>query len=97
MSVVHSEWVPDDDNIDIVVTLEDGSRYSATCFTLANVQKLMRLYQDRGDCLAGTYFWSVDMIIVKSLHLSMLQDVVKDIIAEGMLDKAMTRVDPGPS
>ena len=47
------EWSTEDDNSDVIVTLDDGSRWSSTFFTFNNVASLREKYRLSGECLAG--------------------------------------------
>jgi len=47
---------PTDDNVDVLVFTEDGSRYSATFFTLKNIETLMNKWRKSGECGNGSYF-----------------------------------------
>ncbi len=58
---------PVNDNVDVWVYTKDGSRYSATFFTLKNIEMLMDRWRDSGECAGGKYFWCVDAIVVREL------------------------------
>jgi hypothetical protein len=45
------EWSTEDDNSDVIVTLDDGSRWSSTFFTFSNVGSLREKYRLSGECL----------------------------------------------
>lgn len=53
------------DNVDVFVDLNDGSRWSATLITLAQVEILMRRWAASGESLGGRYFWSPGGLIVR--------------------------------
>lgn len=44
-------------NVDVFVDLKDGSRWSATVFTLAEVERLMESWAGSDEALGGRYFW----------------------------------------
>ncbi|MFC9894695.1 hypothetical protein ACFVMC_13485 [Nocardia sp. NPDC127579] len=52
------------ENVDVEVRLTDGSRWSATMFTVAEVQRLMARWSQTGECGGGAYFWCRDGVIV---------------------------------
>ena len=56
---------PLNDNVDVEVIFDDGSRYIATFFTLQNIQNIMDSYETTGECMNGFYFWSSDMLLVR--------------------------------
>ncbi|MFJ2771110.1 hypothetical protein [Streptomyces sp. NPDC087300] len=61
---------PDEDldavcNVDVLVNLQDGSRWTATVFTLTEVARLMEVWAESGEALGGRYFWVTDGLIVR--------------------------------
>lgn len=72
---------PANDNVDVWVYTEDGSRYSATFFTLRNVETLMDRWRDSGEHSGGLYFWCVDAVIVRELTEEAIRGTVDDLIA----------------
>ena len=60
---------PIDGNIDVEVVLADeAERWGTTVYTLANLDSLMRKWeQSGGECGAGRYFWADHMLIVRRL------------------------------
>ena len=79
---------PLDENIDVEVVFEDGTRYVATFFTLANIKMLFEKNARTGECANGTYFWASDMIIVRALTMESVYRAVADLIASGEFEKA---------
>jgi hypothetical protein len=53
-----------EENVDVDVRLADGSRWSATMFTVAEVKGLMARWAETGECGGGSYFWCADGLIV---------------------------------
>jgi hypothetical protein len=47
------QWNPHDDNTDVFVTFEDGSRWVATFFSYQNVLTLIEKDKQTGECLRG--------------------------------------------
>jgi hypothetical protein len=82
---------PVDDNVDVQVTFDDGSRYLATFFTFENVQRLVEKYTESGECMRGSYFWASDMILVRRLGRANISKVIADLISKGEFDKAFSR------
>lgn len=52
-------------NVDVEVHLPDGSRWSATIFTLAEVDRLMMRWEGTGEAAGGRCFWCSDGLIVR--------------------------------
>lgn len=80
-----------DDNIDVVVSLADGSRWGATFFTLKNVGTLMEQYKVSGECLWGEYFWARKMILVNELSQEGIERIVAEMIRAGEFDGSFER------
>ena len=82
---------PLNDNVDVEVIFDDGSRYMATFFTLQNIQKIMDNYEQTGECMKGFYFWASDMILVRRLSRENIAKVVGDLIAKGEFEKVFSQ------
>lgn len=50
------EWNVEDDNLDVIVTFSDRSKWIATFFTYNNIQTLREKNAKTGECMNGTYF-----------------------------------------
>ena len=81
-----------DDNVDVEIELSDGNRYSATFFTLMNIQSLMKKNKLTGECAGGIYLWSSNMILVENLHLETIERTIAGLVQEGELDTACCRL-----
>ena len=73
---------PDNDNVDVQVTFPNGDDFSATFFTLQNIDTLMQHYTQTGECAAGSYFWASNMIIVQKLTEQTICEAIDDLLAE---------------
>lgn len=89
--VGRQEWDAFDDNIDVEVKFPDGRRYTATFFTLKNIESLFKKNRETGECLSGTYLWAVEMIIVEKLERTTLTSTVKALLHDGEFESAFTR------
>jgi len=69
-----------DDNVDVEIVLADNRVFSATFFTLKNIESLLLNYKTTGECANGLYFWAQDMIIVNDLDELTLRKAVNDLI-----------------
>ena len=76
---------PLDDNSDVIVTLEDGSRWAALFATYQNIKTLAEKNRQTGECLSGRYLDIPHLILVEELSRP-LEAVVEDILQSGMLE-----------
>lgn len=77
-----------DANVDIEVRLADGSRWSATVFTVDNLRSLMATWRTTGEH-SGRYVWAPDMLVVDRLSDTGLRELVDELMAEGVLQDAL--------
>ena len=88
---------PLDDNVDVEVAFDDGSRYMATFFTMQSVQRIMHSYEQTGECMGGFFFWSSDMILIRMLSRENIAKVVAELISKGEFEKAFSLATSSPS
>lgn len=81
------------DNIDVFVNLKDGTRWSATVITLAQVETIMGRWAATGEALGGSYFWCSDGIIVRDAGISNMTKVLVGLIESGEFTQILQRVD----
>ncbi|MFF8574067.1 hypothetical protein ACF07F_15615 [Streptomyces sp. NPDC015237] len=79
-------------NVDVFVTLKDGSRWTATVFTVAEVERLMKLWAGTDEALGGRYFWVSDGLIVKDPGIENLTAVIAGLIENGEFSEIFQRV-----
>ena len=82
------EWIPENTNSDVRVTFPDGRIYTATFFTLSNVDALRARHRETGECLGGRYFWSTNMILVDEVSRTRIEQVVTDLMASREFESA---------
>lgn len=80
------QWVPNDSNSDVVVTLNDGSRWSATFVSYINIETLRCKNQETGECLRGLYFWTSNMILIDNISRFSISSVINDMLADGSFE-----------
>ena len=81
-------------SVDVEVRLtEDGSRWSATIFTLAEVGRLMKRWSQTGEELGGRYFWCSDGLIVRDPGIDNMIQVLADLFDAGDLMQVLQRLD----
>ncbi|WP_030240279.1 hypothetical protein [Streptomyces sp. NRRL S-350] len=89
---------PDEDldavcNVDAEVRLEDGSRWSATVFTVAEVKRLMETWERTGEALEGRYFCCSDGLIAREPGIDSVTQVIADLPDSGELAQILQRLD----
>jgi hypothetical protein len=82
----------EDDNVDVEVEFEDGSKYAATFFSVRNLQSLLDRYAETGDCLNGLYVWSKNMIILRELTRQHIALTVSDLVNTGEFANAFEKI-----
>lgn len=80
-------------NVDVFVDLKDGSRWSATVITLAQVEILMKRWAASGEALAGRYFWCSDGLIVRDAGIGNMTQVLTGLIENGDFTQILQRLD----
>lgn len=89
---------PDEDldavcNVDAEVRLVDGSRWSATVFTVAEVGRLMETWTRSGEALGGRYFWCSDGLIVREPGIDNMTHVIAGLLDSGEFAQILQRLD----
>ncbi|MER7585118.1 hypothetical protein [Kitasatospora sp. NPDC097691] len=80
-------------NVDVEVRLVDGSRWSATVFTIAEVQRLMEKWSRSGEALGGRYFWCSDGLIVRDPGIDNMTQVITGLLDDGDFDQILQHLD----
>jgi len=80
-------------HVDVEVHLTDGSRWSATLFTVAEVQRLMDDWARRGEAPAGQYFWCADGLIVNRPGIGSMAEVVTGLLDSGEFRQVFGRLE----
>nr|WP_202495616.1 hypothetical protein [Streptomyces sp. SID4982] len=81
-------------NVDVEVRLTaDGSRWSATVFTLAEVERLTKRWQRTGEESGGRYFWCSDGLIVRDPGIDNMTQVLAGLLDEGDFTQVLQRLD----
>jgi hypothetical protein len=79
-------------NTDVILSLENGTKYIASFFAYDNIEGLRLQHQLNGDFLHGSYFWDKNMILIKDCSLQTIETVVSDIIDEGNFQEAFRQL-----
>jgi hypothetical protein len=89
------EWEPADAVTDVVVTLDDGTRWIATFCAFGHVETLRRNCVATGENLGGRYLWASDLILVDDTSRASIAEVVADIVSAGDLPSAFSELSEG--
>ncbi|HEX7447995.1 MAG TPA: hypothetical protein VF306_10640 [Pirellulales bacterium] len=87
-----TSWDELDDNLDVQITLSDGRRYTATFFTLRNLESLFEKNRTTGECAGGLYLWASDMILVERLDHATIRATIADLISSDELASACLQI-----
>lgn len=79
-------------NVDVEVRLTDGSRWSATVFTVAEVQRLMERWAQTGEEAGGRYFWCSDGLIVREAGVVNMAEAISGTLDEGDFEQILQRL-----
>ncbi|MFJ5725250.1 hypothetical protein [Streptomyces sp. NPDC093149] len=80
-------------NVDVFVDLKDGSRWSATVFTVAEVERLMETWAGGDEALGGRYFWVSDGLIVRDPGIDNMTHVIAGLIETDEFARIFQRLD----
>ncbi|MFE7485212.1 hypothetical protein [Streptomyces sp. NPDC057552] len=81
-------------NVDVEVRLvADGSRWSATVFTVAEAERLMKRWSRTGEEFGGSYFWCSDGLMVREPGIDNMTQVFADLLDAGDFTKILQRLD----
>lgn len=76
-----------DGNVDVEVRDPQGRRWSATFYTLQNVQSLLAKWRASGESGGGSYFWGgPDAIVVEQITLGVIHTTIDALRAAGDLE-----------
>jgi hypothetical protein len=81
------------DNVDAYVRLPDGSKWSATIVTLAQVSLLMtQRWPASGESGEGACFWCPDGLLVRDPGVESMTRVIAGLLESGELTRILRRV-----
>ncbi|MFJ6669186.1 hypothetical protein [Streptomyces sp. NPDC091383] len=81
------------DSVDVFVDLNDGSRWSATIITVAQVEILMKRWTAGGEAYASRYFWCSDGLVVRDAGISNMTHVLTGLIENGEFTQILQRLE----
>ena len=85
------EWQPANDATDVVVTLPDGTRWTATFCSYRYVETLRAKYASDGKCLGGRYQWMANMVLVEDTSRATTEAVIQDLLGTGEFPSAFSK------
>lgn len=84
---------PENGNVDVELIERDGTRWSATFFTLGSLEALLLKGAITGEGAGGTYVWASDMIVVRALSITVIEATVRDLRSCGEFTSAFHLLD----
>lgn len=81
------------ENADGWVTLSDGTRWSVTFLTYAELGRILGRWAESGECLGGRYFTCPDLVLTRTPGVATMFAAVKDLVANGDHELALQRVE----
>lgn len=75
-------WDISNDETDVIVEFDNSTRWVASSFTYSIISKLVEKNKQTGECLAGKYYWSSDMLLVDEVSRERIEEVIKHLINE---------------
>jgi hypothetical protein len=74
----------------VIVTFEDGGRWTASFFSYQNILSLAEKNRNTGECLGGNYFVATDIVLVDEATRQRIEEVVEDLIRRGEFEQHFT-------
>jgi hypothetical protein len=81
------------ENVDVEVTLSDGSRWAATLLTLNEIRRLMERWKATGESLGGSYFHCADMVIIEQGGVAAAAEILSRLVETEQIRDVFVRVD----
>lgn len=80
-------------NVDAFVDLPDGSTWALTIFTIDEVGRLLSAWRTTGEAGNGTYFWTIDQLIVPEPSLRAMIAAIRAFVDTGDITYVDVRAD----
>ncbi|MEU0511200.1 hypothetical protein [Amycolatopsis sp. NPDC006125] len=81
------------ENADAWVTLADGTRWTATFLTYAEIGRIMGRHRRSGEYLSGGYFTCpADLVVLAEPGVRAMLDAVVDLVATGGHESVLHRI-----
>lgn len=85
-------WMPDDNIVDIVATVKNGDRWTATVCSYKHVQTLRAKWERSGECLSGRYLWAARLILSIDTSRESIEEMLNDLISNGEFESALQKL-----
>lgn len=73
--------------------MKDKRQFIATFFTYENISFLIKKHENSGENLNGKYFFSSEMILIKLLNRTEIEEVIKDLLKNLSFDSVFRKID----
>lgn len=80
-------------NSDVIVKLQDGTRWIATFFTYKNIQTLVEKNRHSGECLSGKYFWANQMFLIDDISPKTIEGTVKHLLSSNEFAEVFEKIE----
>ena len=88
------QWQPENEAVDVQVTLPDQTRWVATFCSYKFVDTLRAKYAADGQSLGGRYVWIADMVLVEDTSRATIESVVHNLLNTGDFRSAFDECPP---
>ncbi|OLR91246.1 hypothetical protein [Actinokineospora bangkokensis] len=82
------------ENADAWVTVPDGSTWTITFLTYAELGRLLAWWERTGESLSGLYFTCPDLVLTTRPGVEPLFEAVREMVARGEHESVLIRSDP---
>ena len=86
-------WNPDDESLDIILTVKSGEEYTALFVTLPFLQRMFEKNKTTGECASGAYFCMPGMIVARQLDEPTIRATIDDMICRLDVDEYFRKRD----
>ncbi|GAA1767637.1 hypothetical protein [Luedemannella helvata] len=94
--VLASSEVESVENVDAFVDLPDGSSWSLTIFTIDEIGRLLRTWQESGEHANGSYFWAADQLIVAQPGIAAMVTAIRELVRTNDITRVGARSNNQP-
>jgi len=84
-------WDINNENTDVIVKFDNGTRWVASFFTYSNISQLVEKNRRTGECLGGKCYWATDMILVDEVSRQRIEEVINYLISEDEFEAIFSR------
>ncbi|MCC5787409.1 MAG: hypothetical protein JJU33_11995 [Phycisphaerales bacterium] len=84
---------PEDENVDVHVTLNNGAVYAGVLASLRNIHHLLDKYSRTGECASGKYVWVSSLVILRDFELDTIRASLDDLVQSGEIQHIFTTQD----